>query len=250
MPVGAKRAPVDPGIADRLDDLRRRQPEHPRNDRGGGHTHQQNMIQAGPIECVFQGQHALDLVGPDHGGQDIAHLQRRPARPAGPHGRANRRWPGSLPDCPKDAPIQPPARCRCNPASGSWYRDRRPPAPDQARSRCRGRVPRRGELRRERQGPRASHTAETPTPRARNRDCPSKTAARSRRLLRGSRRQRRRTRQFVRVRRPAAGYAPKKTPWVVISQGFHDPRVSRRPVVPDQCTARRDGSSDCRHAAR
>ena len=163
------------------------------------------MIQTGPIEGVIQGQHALDLVGPDHGGQDIAHLQRRPAGPLGlaaePIGNGQdrpqivRRMPpfGRQPGI---VVIQPADHG--SDAKGRLDRIEFVAGAGDACSALEN-------LRREQRGPEASCTAETPAPKARNRDCPSTTAARCRRPLPKGRRRRTRTRQFARARRPAVG---------------------------------------------
>src|SRR5690606_30022500 len=50
-----------------------------RGDGRAGDAHQQDVVEPDRIEAVVEGEHALDLVGLDHRGDDVAH--RRGGRP-------------------------------------------------------------------------------------------------------------------------------------------------------------------------
>ncbi|MNC17041.1 hypothetical protein D3C75_649060 [compost metagenome] len=73
MPVGAQRLPIHPGQRHRIEHALAVQPEHLRDDGGGGHLDQQHVVQADPVEGVLQRQHALDLVRLDHRQQHVVH---------------------------------------------------------------------------------------------------------------------------------------------------------------------------------
>ena len=76
MAVGAQRAAVDPGIGHGVDDLVAVAAQHCRRHRSTGDTYQQDVVQAHAVETVFQGQHALDLMGADHGVKEVRYGQR------------------------------------------------------------------------------------------------------------------------------------------------------------------------------
>ena len=77
MAIGPQALAVDPGVRQGVDDLLLAAAQQLRGHRRAGDFHEQHVVQADPIEAVLQRQHALDLVGLDHGGQHVAHGQRR-----------------------------------------------------------------------------------------------------------------------------------------------------------------------------
>ena len=77
MTVGTQAGAVQPGLGQRVDDLRLGAPEHLRHHRRGSDAHQQHMAQTHAVEAVLQRDDALDLVRLDHGRQHVAHQQRR-----------------------------------------------------------------------------------------------------------------------------------------------------------------------------
>ena len=76
LPVGAQ-SRIEPGVGDGVDHRAPVAAQQPGGDCGRGHLHQQNVVDADPVEAVFERQHALYLVGLDHRRQDVAHRERR-----------------------------------------------------------------------------------------------------------------------------------------------------------------------------
>ena len=77
MTIGAQCGTVDPGMGQGIDDLLTAAAQQFGDHRGGRHPDQKYMIKAHAIETVLQRQHALNLVGHDHGVQHVLHGQRR-----------------------------------------------------------------------------------------------------------------------------------------------------------------------------
>ncbi|MNF56060.1 hypothetical protein D3C84_375390 [compost metagenome] len=77
MAVGTQRLTIDEDLGDGRQQLFAAGPHQLGADRGRGQLDQQHVIQADPVEGIFQGEHALDLVSNDHRVQYRTHAQRR-----------------------------------------------------------------------------------------------------------------------------------------------------------------------------
>ena len=66
---------VDEGESDGVESLLAGEAEHLRDDGGGGDFDEEHVIEADLVEGVFQREAALDLVGFDHRGEDVAHSE-------------------------------------------------------------------------------------------------------------------------------------------------------------------------------
>ena len=75
--IGAEALAVDPGVARGVDGLVAGEAEQLADDGGGGDFDEDDVIEADLVEGVFKGDAALDFVGLDHGGEDVAHGERR-----------------------------------------------------------------------------------------------------------------------------------------------------------------------------
>ncbi len=71
--VGPQRAAIDPGVGNGVDDLIPRSPQQVCGDRDRRNPNQQHMIQPDTIEAVVESEHALNLVGLDHRGENVSH---------------------------------------------------------------------------------------------------------------------------------------------------------------------------------
>ena len=71
MAVGAQALSVDPGLGDGIGDLLLAEAEHLGDDSRRGDLDENNVVEADLVVRVEQGQAALDLVGLDHGLEDV-----------------------------------------------------------------------------------------------------------------------------------------------------------------------------------
>ncbi len=76
MAIGTQRLAIDKGLGQCRQQLLAIGPHQLGAHCGGSHFHQQHMIEADTVEGVFQGNHALNLMGHDHGLEHIIHGQR------------------------------------------------------------------------------------------------------------------------------------------------------------------------------
>ncbi len=79
VPIRAQALAVDPGERERVDGLVAREAEQLADDGGGRDLDENNVIEADLVEGVLERDAALNLVGLDHGGEYIAHGERRAA---------------------------------------------------------------------------------------------------------------------------------------------------------------------------
>ena len=110
--IRAQALAVDPCQRERVDGLFAREAEQLAHDRGGRDLDQHDVIEADFVERVFQRDAALNLVGLDHGRQNIAHLERRAGLRRWRRARASRPWRECRRDCRRDGPTRRRARCR------------------------------------------------------------------------------------------------------------------------------------------
>ena len=76
MAIGTQRATVDPRVGNGVHNLVYASAQHRGNNRGGGNTDQNDVIETNPVETILEREHALDLVRLDHGGEYITHRRR------------------------------------------------------------------------------------------------------------------------------------------------------------------------------
>ncbi|MNH20573.1 hypothetical protein D3C79_803500 [compost metagenome] len=77
MPIRAQCLTVSKGVRQRRQQLLAIGTHQLGGDCGRGHFHQNDVIEADTVERVFQGNHALNLMGHDHRFKHCAHGQRR-----------------------------------------------------------------------------------------------------------------------------------------------------------------------------
>ena len=75
MAIGAQALAIHPGLRERGGNLFLGPAQQMGHDGGGGHLHQQHVIEADAIKAVFQRQDALDFVSFDHGREHVTHGQ-------------------------------------------------------------------------------------------------------------------------------------------------------------------------------
>ncbi len=112
VPIGAQALAIDPGKRERIDGLLAGEAEQLAHHGGGRDLDQNHVIEADFVEGVLQRNAALDLVRLDHGGQHIAHDERRLARWRSRCATSSPRRPGCRRDYRRGGPTRRPARCR------------------------------------------------------------------------------------------------------------------------------------------